>query len=115
MSSIATSSQRRTPSRRKSRTASRHASQTRRTRRIDRKRRQRMTRKARAARRTLEQIHQAVIIKISGPYTAAVVEVDVFEKIEFRRVREVVAKIEAGSVAVLYNKRGMINFLLCLA
>jgi hypothetical protein len=60
MSSIATSSRRRTPARRKSRTASPRASQTRRTRRIDRKRRKRMTHKARAARRKLEQIHQAI-------------------------------------------------------
>src|ERR1700730_8851670 len=60
MSSIATSSHRHTPSQRQPRTASPHASQTRRTRRIDRKRRQRLTRKARAARRQLEHIHQAV-------------------------------------------------------
>src|SRR4051794_40296083 len=60
MFSIATSSQRRIHGRRQSRTASRHASQTRRTRRIDRKHRTRMTHKARAARRKLERIHQAV-------------------------------------------------------
>jgi DDE superfamily endonuclease len=60
MSSIATSTHRRTPSRRRARTAARHASQTRRRRRIDRKRRQRMAHKARAARRKLERIHQAI-------------------------------------------------------
>ncbi len=60
MSSITTSSHRRTASRRQSRSASRHASQTRRTRCRDRKRRKRMAHKARTARRQLEQIHQAV-------------------------------------------------------
>jgi hypothetical protein len=60
MSSIATSSRRRTSSRRNSRVASRHASQTRRARHLDRKRRERMAHKALAARRKLEQIRQAV-------------------------------------------------------
>jgi hypothetical protein len=60
MSSIATSSPRRTSSRRQSRAASPHASQTRRTRQIDHKRRKRMAHKARAASRKLEQIHRAV-------------------------------------------------------
>jgi len=60
MSSIATSSPYRASSRRHARTASLHASQTRRTRRLDRKRRQRLAHKARLARRKLEQIHQAV-------------------------------------------------------
>src|SRR5947208_3139323 len=60
MSRFATPSRRRVPARRKARTASLHASQTRRTRRRDRKRRQRLAHKARVARRKLEQIQQAV-------------------------------------------------------
>jgi hypothetical protein len=60
MSSISASTHHRTPSRRKSRTATQHASQTRRTRQTDRKRRERLAHKARTARRKLEPIHQAV-------------------------------------------------------
>jgi hypothetical protein len=58
MSSIATSSHRRTPTPRRSRSSATHASQVRRVRRLQRKRRCRQTRKARAARRKLQRIHQ---------------------------------------------------------